>query len=94
MFIVFPSCYETLDLIDGGEKQRNLQLIGKPLDYSRTLFCCVNAVIHQSYEDDSLVVYIALILVFVVVCSPLGYPRFFVSLQNLLLFMKEGKTLL
>ena len=48
------SCCESAVLINGGEKQRNLQIIGKPIDYSRTLFCCVNAVIHQSYEDDCL----------------------------------------
>ena len=85
MFIVFPSCYETADLIDGGEKQRNLQFIGKPLDYSRTL-CCVNEVIHHSYEDDwSLVIgYITLILVFVVVCSLQGYPRLFCNKQKTL----------
>ena len=48
-----PSYCETAVLIDKGEKQRNLQFIGKPLDYSRTP-CYVNAVIHRSNEDDCL----------------------------------------
>ena len=81
MFIVFPSCYETADLIDGGEKQRNLQFIGKPLDYSRTP-CYVNEVILLSYGSLMSGYNITLILVFVVVCSLQGYPRLFCNNKN------------